>query len=203
MYSKVVLNIFNRPENAGRISKPDGIAEMYNENQTAHVEFSLRVENGIITDCNFRAQANPYIIAICSTITKMVKGKMISMLFLDPYSIKENLGDHLDMDIMFCIDCLRLAVADYKEKLEKEAKTSKKELKETPVKEEFKPEIKIPIKENIETEDDLTDEDFGFFDDIDIEENLETPQNSSKVEDDELTDEDFGFFDDIDEDEQF
>ena len=49
MYSKVVLNIFNNPDNAGRISKPDGIADMYNEDQTAHIEFSLRVESGIIT----------------------------------------------------------------------------------------------------------------------------------------------------------
>ena len=122
MYSNAVLRIFNNPENTGRISKPDGIADIYNADRTAHVEFSLRVESGIITDCKFRAQANPYIIAICSTITTMVKGKMCAMVFLDPYGIKEQLGDHADIDIMYCIDCLKLAIDDYKERLAKENK---------------------------------------------------------------------------------
>lgn len=125
MYNKVVLNLFNNPANAGRISKPDGIADLYNENQTAHIEFSLRVESDLITDCKFRAQANPYIIAICSTITNMVKGKLISMVFLDPYGIKEQLGDHTDLDIMFCINCLKLAIDDYKIKLQKKDKDNK------------------------------------------------------------------------------
>ena len=180
MYSKVVLNIFNNPENAGRISKPDGIAEMYNADQTAHVEFSLRIESGIITNCNFRAQANPYIIAICSTITKMVKGKMVSMIFLDPYSIKNQLGDHLDLDVMFCIDCLKLAINDYKEKLEKEVKSNKKQKEETAETEEV---VKI-IDSNSSVP-------------------VIEPDNDLNLFNDELTDEDFGFFDDIEEDEQF
>lgn len=119
MYNNAILNLFNNPKNAGRISKPDGIAEMYNEDQTAHVEFSLRVDTGIIVDCKFRAQANPYIVAICSTITNMVKGKMISMFFLDPYTIKQELGLDDDINIDFCIECVLHAIQDYKEKLEK------------------------------------------------------------------------------------
>lgn len=119
MYSNVVLKEFCNPQNAGRISKPDGIADLHNADSTAHVEFSLRVEQGIITDCKFRAQANPYITAICSTITRMCKGKMTSMFFLDPYSIKKELGDDQPIDIMFCIDCVKNAIEDYKEKLEK------------------------------------------------------------------------------------
>lgn len=126
-YSQTVINLFNNPKNSGRISKPDGIADCYNEDNTAHVEFSLRIESGIITNCQFRAQANPYIVAICSTITQMMKGKMVSMVFLDPYSIKKELGDESPIDITFCIDCVKLAIDDYKEKLEKENKQNKKE----------------------------------------------------------------------------
>ena len=122
MYSNTVLRVFNNPKNAGRISKPDGIADLYNNDETAHVEFSIRVESGIITDCKFRAQANPYIIAICSTVTEMVKGKMVAMLFLDPYSIKKELGDETPIDIDFCIECIKDAVDNYKEKLEKSNK---------------------------------------------------------------------------------
>lgn len=123
MYNNAVLNLFNNPKNAGRISKPDGIAEMYNEDNTAHVEFSLRIDTGIIVECKFRAQANPYIIAICSTITNMVKGKMVSMFFLDPYSVKKELSLDDDVNIDFCIECVRLAIQDYKEKLEKSYKS--------------------------------------------------------------------------------
>lgn len=122
MYSNVVLKVFGNPKNTGRISKPDGIADLYNADQTAHVEFSLRIESGIITDCKFRAQANPYIVAICSTITEMVKGKMVAMVFLDPYTVKTQLGDESPVDIDFCIECVKDAIDNYKEKLEKSNK---------------------------------------------------------------------------------
>lgn len=167
-YSKTVLNIFNNPKNIGRISKPDGIADCYNEDNTAHVEFSFRIESGVITNCQFRAQANPYVVAICSTITQMLKGKMASMLFLDPYSIKKELGDENPYNIDFCIDCVKMAIDDYKEKLEKENKTNKKD---ELVLEETKVEV-APVAENQEeapsgSEDD--DFDFSdFFDDEDI-----------------------------------
>jgi len=174
MISNAVLNLFNNPKNAGRISKPDGIADCYNEENTAHVEFSLRIESGVITDCKFRAQANPYIVAICSTMTNMVKGKMVSMLFLDPYSIKKELGDESGYDIEFCIDCLKLAVDDYKEKLEKENKGKSKEEKTEEIEEQVseEPEIKetpIPATKTEENPNDDDDFDFSdFFDDIDI-----------------------------------
>lgn len=127
MYSNVVLNFFNNPKNAGRISKPDGIADIYNADKTAHIEFSLRIDAGMIIECKFRAQANPYIIAICSTMTEMVQNKMIEMLFLDPYNIMTTLGDEQPIDINFCIDCMKLAVQDYKEKLEKSRKNKESE----------------------------------------------------------------------------
>jgi len=122
MYNNEVMRRFANPLNAGRISKPDGIADLYNEDKTSHVEFSLRVESGIITKCQFRAQANPYIVAVCSKITEMVTNKMAVMVFLDQYSIKEAVGQDLPVDIQFCIDCLKMALEDYKENLQKNNK---------------------------------------------------------------------------------
>lgn len=155
MYSNVVLNEFNNPKNTGRISKPDGIASCFNFDNTAHVEFSLRIESGIITNCQFRAQADPYIIAVCSTITKILKGKMVAMVFLDPYSIMQELGAEYDEDITFCIDCVKMAIDDYKEKLElseKETKKqSKKKKKEAEVEE--KEISEIVAEESVKTED--------------------------------------------------
>lgn len=175
MYSNVVLRVFNNPANAGRISKPDGIADNYNADETAHVEFSLRIESGIITECKFRAQANPYIIAICSTMTTMVKGKMVAMMFLDPYSIKNQLGDESSDDITFCIDCLKMAIDDYKEKMEK----SGKKLAKTEILTEKNTEEALEIEEAETTEEESKEEtvqestssteiDFSdFFDDFD------------------------------------
>lgn len=170
MFSNVVLNVFNNPKNTGRISKPDGIADLYNEDNTAHVEFSFRVGNGIISNCQFRAQANPYIVAICSTMTNMLKGQMISAVFLDPYSIKKELGDESDYNIDFCIDCVKLAVEDYKERLEKEQKIKSKQENE---------EHAIPVEQIEENKDNADsknedkippiDDDFSdFFDDEDF-----------------------------------
>ncbi len=118
MYSDIVLNIFNNPKNAGRISKPDGIADFYSEDETEHVEFSLRVEDGVITNCKFRAQANPYIIAICEKITELVVDKNIKDVFLDPYTVKKALGDESPINIQFCINCLKFAIDNYIDKQE-------------------------------------------------------------------------------------
>lgn len=150
MYNSKVINIFNNPQNAGRISKPDGIASCFNLDNTAHVEFSLRIDSGIIKDCKFRAQANPYIIAVCSTITNMVRDKMCSLIFLEPYTIKAELEDENNIDIEFCIDCFKLAVQDYKEKLEKETKPNKKleeDQEEIQVNTEF-PEVEEKVEES-------------------------------------------------------
>ena len=122
MFSKVVLNLFTNPINAGRIMKPDGIASLSNMEGTANVEFSLRIIDDVIKDCNFRAQANPYIIAICSTITQMVIGKNIDDVMLEPTSVKKQLGDVQDVEIGFCIECMDLAIEDYVETREKEGK---------------------------------------------------------------------------------
>ena len=179
MFSNVVLNIFNNPKNAGRIKKPDGIADCYNYDGTAHVEFSLRIENGIIKFAQFRAQANPYIIAICSTITQMLKDKMVSMVFLDPYSIKTQLGDESDVDIDFCIDCVKMAITDYKEKIEKESKGKKNGNSD----------------EVEEIEEDLPEEDGDEFEEFYVN-NKNEESKPEKVQDEE--DDDFAdFFDDI------
>ncbi|MBR1988184.1 MAG: iron-sulfur cluster assembly scaffold protein [Clostridia bacterium] len=125
MYNKIILNKFIEHKNSGRISKPDGIADIYNADETAHVEFSLRIENENIANCQFRAQANPYIIAVCSTIADLVAGSDINEVMVTPQQIKDELQDNSDIDIDFCFDCLRLAIDDYFESNHKEKKIRK------------------------------------------------------------------------------
>ncbi|MCQ2556263.1 MAG: iron-sulfur cluster assembly scaffold protein, partial [Clostridia bacterium] len=98
------------------------------EDETQHVEFSLRIEMGIITDCQFRAQANPFVVAVCSTITEMVKNKMAAMLILDGTMVKAELGEpENETNIDFCIDCVRDAVENYKKNIKKADKKAKEE----------------------------------------------------------------------------
>lgn len=132
MYSKIILDRFISHKNSGRISKPDGIAVTYNEDTTAHVEFSLRIENEKITLCQFRAQANPYIIAVCSMITDMVVGSDINTVSINAQMVKSALEDDSSVNIDFCIDCFYMAIQDYLEEkgvVQKEKKTTKKEPK--------------------------------------------------------------------------
>ena len=97
MFSDKVLCIFKNPKNAGRISKPDGIADNYSEDGSANVEFSLRVEDGIITDCKFKVGEdningfffgisfiNIFIFFISSSLSESLENSLtiISMHFL-------------------------------------------------------------------------------------------------------------------------
>jgi len=189
MYSNVVLNLFNNPKNAGRIKKPDGIADCYNLEETAHVEFSLRIESGVIQLAQFRAQANPYIIAICSTITQMLKGKMVSTVFLDPYSIKKELGDETNINIDFCIDCVKMALDDYKEKIEKENKSKKHNTNKEDIEHEETEDVESYLEaEESEAEASQSEQNQSF-----VAENQSTPVNTD--DDDDFAD----FFDFLDE----
>ena len=223
MYSNIVLNAFNNPKNTGRISKPDGIASCFNFDNTAHVEFSLRIESGVITKCQFRAQANPYIIAICSTITKMVGGKMVSMVFLDPYSIKKELGDEMDEDITFCIDCVKMAIDDYKENLKASLKVETNEPKKRGRKKKDASSADEILKENLDETSILFDEQPSFEDKLeqdltklyeiktDLVENKEEINQEETKEDDGNSNEEMGgnegdndnFNDDFDDDFDF
>lgn len=130
MYSKIILNKFIEHKNSGRISKPDGIADIYNADETAHVEFSLRIEDDKIKYCQFRAQANPYIVAACSTMTELVAGSDINEITITADQVRAELEDNSNIDIEFCFECLRLAVQDYFEstgKVKKERKSKKAE----------------------------------------------------------------------------
>jgi len=39
------------------------------------------------------------------------------MVFLDPYTLKMSVGEDAPIDVQFCIDCFKMALDDYKEKL--------------------------------------------------------------------------------------
>lgn len=154
MYNKIILNKFIEHKNSGRISKPDGIADIYNADETAHVEFSLRVENDILTNCQFRAQANPYIIAVCSTMADMVAGSDINDVMITPDQVRAELQDETDTDIDFCFDCLHLAIEDYFGSNKKEKKEQKQmKIEEAPSEPKLQDILNLLNKPNDETQE--------------------------------------------------
>ncbi len=201
MYSKMILNAFLNPKNTGRIMKPDGIASNFDSDNTQNVEFSIRVVDDVILDCQFRAQANPYVVAVCSMMTNMIKGQKVDELKLDVNEIYDKLGS--DCDISFCLDCVNLMIEDYIDKQKKENKVAKTNNDDIPL--EIKPEIITGeiVNENNETnevvEEDKTDLDVDNTKEEN--ENLDEKQKVNNEVTDDLTDDDFGidfsdFFDD-------
>ncbi len=121
MFSKEVLNLFSNPIHAGKIIKPEGKEDCYNSNKTEHVEFALRIENGIIKECKFRAQAEPQIIACCEKVATLVENKPANMILIDANSVANQLNVDVD-SVNFCINCVTGALNDYKTKLAKAQK---------------------------------------------------------------------------------
>ncbi len=191
MYNKIILNKFIEHKNSGRISKPDGIADIYNADETAHVEFSLRVENDKITNCQFRAQANPYVIAVCSTISDMVADKDINTVHITPEQVKDELQDNSNTEIDFCFDCLCLAIDDYFESNKKEKKEPKiKQVEETPVEPKLQDILNL-LNNPIEEQKEEVSDEVKADDEI-----IEKASKETNLKDLGLNDEDFIFDDD-------
>ena len=79
----------------------------------------MRIENGLIKDCKFRAQAEPDIIAICDTVAGSIVNKPANMILVDATSIAKSLNVDVE-DVRFCIDCAVATLQEYKNKLMKE-----------------------------------------------------------------------------------
>jgi|SRR4029077_6074228 nitrogen fixation NifU-like protein len=78
MYSPQVLDHFEHPRNAGEL--PDASARVQVENPVCGdvLEFSVKVDGGIITAARFRARGCVASVACASRLTEMVLGASIA-----------------------------------------------------------------------------------------------------------------------------
>ena len=77
MYSEKVMDHFSNPRNVGEIPDADGIGEVGNPTCGDIMRFSIKVDDGVITDIKFKTFGCGAAIATSSIATEMIKGKPI------------------------------------------------------------------------------------------------------------------------------
>ena len=93
-FSQNILDYFYNIQNTGRIIKPEAIGRAGSKSEGTVIEFSWRVEEGIIKDARFRTFGDVNAIAISSIIATMVVGKDVEeVLTLKPEDILEHLRE--------------------------------------------------------------------------------------------------------------
>ncbi|KYK38572.1 MAG: iron-sulfur cluster assembly scaffold protein [Theionarchaea archaeon] len=121
-YSETLLDHFQNPRNVGIIEDADGIGKLSSDVCGDIMHLYIRVKNGKITDAKFTTFGCAAAVASGSMLTEMIKGLSIEKAVK---ITKQDIADSLDgvpEPKMHCsllaADCLRLAVEDYKKRLE-------------------------------------------------------------------------------------
>ena len=118
LYSDKVMDHFTHPRNVGEIPDADGIGEVGNPTCGDIMRFSIKVDNGVITDVKFKTFGCGAAIATSSMATELAKGKTLEeALQLTNKAVAEAL-DGLPPVKMHCsnlaADALKAAIRDYK-----------------------------------------------------------------------------------------
>jgi nitrogen fixation NifU-like protein len=120
MYSKVVMDHFNNPHNAGVMENADGVGEVGNPNCGDMMTFYIKVKDDVIEDVKFQTFGCVAAIAVSSMVSDMAKGKSLDEARkITKKMVAEALGG-LPPNKMHCsnlgADALALAIQNYQEK---------------------------------------------------------------------------------------
>ena len=120
MYSKVVMEHFNNPHNAGVIEDADGVGEVGNPTCGDMMTFYIKVKDDILEDVKFQTFGCVAAIAVSSIVSDMAKGKTLAEAQkITKKAVAEALGG-LPPNKMHCsnlgADALALAIQNYQEK---------------------------------------------------------------------------------------
>jgi nitrogen fixation NifU-like protein len=120
MYSKVVMDHFNNPHNAGVIEDADGVGEVGNPTCGDMMTFYIKVNDDVIEDVKFQTFGCVAAIAVSSMVSDMAKGKSLAEAQkITKKAVAEALGG-LPPNKMHCsnlgADALALAIQNYQEK---------------------------------------------------------------------------------------
>ena len=126
-YTKKTLDNFLKPKNIGKISKPDGYAQIGNMSCGDQLDFFLKVEKGRIKDVKFLSFGCASNIATASILTEKVKGMTIGAAKKYPWQkIVSELGGLPDQKV----HCSVMAVQGLKKAIENyESEEKKKKVK--------------------------------------------------------------------------
>ena len=178
MYSNKIIEIFKNPTNAGGLQGANGIGKYIDEECGDFVKIYLKIsENEEIIEARFKTMGTTASIVASSVICKLANGLTISEAEkLNVNDILEYLGEFPNSKLYtldFAVKGLNLAIENYFEKQEKEAKKLGKEfVRKTPVLEEENEDIDIETLEVAKVEK--------------LEENEEKPAENTQISKEEL-----------------
>ncbi|MFA6194425.1 MAG: iron-sulfur cluster assembly scaffold protein [Patescibacteria group bacterium] len=121
-YTKKTINHFLKPQNIGKIAKPDGYAQIGNMVCGDQLDFFLKIGKGKIKDVKFLSFGCASNIATASLLTEKVKGLSIDQA--KKYNWKQvvdELGGLPNQKIhcsVMAVQGLQKAIADYESKNE-------------------------------------------------------------------------------------
>jgi len=149
IYSKEIIKHFKKPQNVGKIKKPDGIGEAGNFLCGDIMKLYLKISENkkgekIIEDIRFETLGCIVAIANTSLLTTLVKGKTIKeALSFKKEDLIKKLGQPLPLFKIHCsvlaVDALKEAIYDYylKNKIEIPEELEKEHQRITKTKEEL------------------------------------------------------------------
>jgi nitrogen fixation protein NifU and related proteins len=119
MYSDIVMEHFNNPQNAGVIEDADGVGEVGNPTCGDMMTFYIKVKDDVIEDVKFQTFGCVAAIAVSNMVSDLAKGKTVAEAQkITKKSVAEALGG-LPPNKMHCsnlgADALALAIQNYQE----------------------------------------------------------------------------------------
>ena len=120
MYSKKVIEHFQKPKNMGKMKNPDAVGEVGNPNCGDIMKLYIKVKDDKIKDISFETMGCVAAISTSSMITDMAKGKTLAQAMKISYNdVAEELGELPPIKI-HCADlavkALQKAIKSYKNK---------------------------------------------------------------------------------------
>jgi len=119
-YTKKTIDHFLKPQNIGKINKPDGYAQIGNMVCGDQLDFFLKVEKGKIKDVKFLSFGCASNIATASILTEKIKGLSLAQAKkYDWKTVVKELGGLPNQKIhcsVMAVEGLKKAIADYEKK---------------------------------------------------------------------------------------
>ena len=107
-----ILELFYNAKHTGRITKPDAIGRVGEDDEGLVIELTWRVIGGVIADAKFRAFGNPNAIAITSLMVDNLIGKSVDdALLINEDVIIDNL-DEFKPEYLEAFDMVRSAISE-------------------------------------------------------------------------------------------
>lgn len=130
MYSEKVLKLFSEAKNVGILQSASGIGIYEDEKTNEIFKLYVKIENEAIIDASFKVYSGVLGIATMSVLTEILKNKSLEAACqIEEKELLAELG-RVDSEQYYvltdALQSVKLAIEDYRKKLEKEAEKAKK-----------------------------------------------------------------------------